>query len=148
MSTDLYARAGVDDVTEFYRTKFVSNAVLNHHYFKPLDRFEAVTVTDRLRLALTRAHPGETPRFTASFGIADSTQAQALEQLLAIADAGLYAAKGGGRDRAHIGDPAAAKSVSKRTPVPERSPAQRRTTPSLHEAAEEEEPRPSGIEIR
>lgn len=40
MSVDLYARAGIDDVGEFYRTKFVSNAVLDHHYFKALDRFD------------------------------------------------------------------------------------------------------------
>jgi SAM-dependent methyltransferase len=38
--TDLYARAGIDDVAEFYRDKFVSNAVLDHRYFKPLDRFD------------------------------------------------------------------------------------------------------------
>ena len=38
--TDLYARAGVDDLGEFYREKFVSNAVLDHRYFKPLDRFD------------------------------------------------------------------------------------------------------------
>jgi cyclopropane fatty-acyl-phospholipid synthase-like methyltransferase len=37
---NLYARAGIDDVAEFYRHKFVSNAVLDHHYFKPLDRFD------------------------------------------------------------------------------------------------------------
>jgi SAM-dependent methyltransferase len=37
---DLYARAGIDDVAEFYRAKFVSNAVLDHQYFKPLDRFD------------------------------------------------------------------------------------------------------------
>lgn len=37
---DLYARAGIDDVAEFYRDKFVSNAVLDHRYFKPLDRFD------------------------------------------------------------------------------------------------------------
>ncbi len=37
---DLYARAGIDDVAEFYRDKFVSNAVLDHQYFKPLDRFD------------------------------------------------------------------------------------------------------------
>jgi SAM-dependent methyltransferase len=37
---DLYARAGIDDVEEFYRDKFVSNAVLDHQYFKPLDRFD------------------------------------------------------------------------------------------------------------
>ncbi len=38
--TNLYARAGIDDVAEFYREKFVSNAVLDHRYFKPLDRFD------------------------------------------------------------------------------------------------------------
>jgi SAM-dependent methyltransferase len=37
---DLYARAGIDDVAEFYREKFVSNAVLDPQYFKPLDRFD------------------------------------------------------------------------------------------------------------
>jgi SAM-dependent methyltransferase len=37
---DLYTRAGIDDVAEFYREKFVSNAVLDHRYFKPLDRFD------------------------------------------------------------------------------------------------------------
>src|SRR4051794_894992 len=37
---NLYARAGVDDVGEFYRDKFVSNAVLDHRYFKALDRFD------------------------------------------------------------------------------------------------------------
>jgi SAM-dependent methyltransferase len=37
---DLYARAGIDDVEEFYRDKFVSNAVLDHQFFKPLDRFD------------------------------------------------------------------------------------------------------------
>jgi SAM-dependent methyltransferase len=37
---DLYSRAGIDDVAEFYRDKFVSNAVLDHRYFKALDRFD------------------------------------------------------------------------------------------------------------
>lgn len=37
---DLYARAGVADVTEFYRTKFVSEEVLDARYFKPIDRFD------------------------------------------------------------------------------------------------------------
>lgn len=37
---DLYSRAGIQDVAEFYRDKFVSNAVLDHRYFKPLDRFD------------------------------------------------------------------------------------------------------------
>ena len=37
---NLYSRAGIDDVAEFYREKFVSNAVLDHRYFKALDRFD------------------------------------------------------------------------------------------------------------
>jgi SAM-dependent methyltransferase len=37
---NLYARAGIEDVAEFYREKFVSNAILDHQYFKPLDRFD------------------------------------------------------------------------------------------------------------
>lgn len=37
---DLYGRAGIEDVAAFYREKFVSNAVLDHRYFKPLDRFD------------------------------------------------------------------------------------------------------------
>jgi SAM-dependent methyltransferase len=37
---NLYARAGIEDVAEFYREKFVSKAVLDHRYFKPLDRFD------------------------------------------------------------------------------------------------------------
>src|SRR6185369_17455324 len=43
MSNDddnLYARAGVPDVRDFYRTKFVSDEVLDARYFKPLDRFD------------------------------------------------------------------------------------------------------------
>src|SRR2546421_2060475 len=37
---DLYARAGIADVAEFYRTKFVSDEVLDERYFKALDRFD------------------------------------------------------------------------------------------------------------
>jgi len=36
----LYQRAGIDDVAEFYRTKFVSDEVLDARYFKTLDRFD------------------------------------------------------------------------------------------------------------
>ena len=39
-AANLYARAGIEDVAEFYREKFVSHAVLDHRYFKPLDRFD------------------------------------------------------------------------------------------------------------
>src|SRR5919205_807012 len=37
---NLYTRAGVADVRDFYRTKFVSDEVLDARYFKPLDRFD------------------------------------------------------------------------------------------------------------
>lgn len=37
---DLYARAGINDLAEFYRNKFVSDEVLDARYFKPLDRFD------------------------------------------------------------------------------------------------------------
>ena len=47
-----------------------------------LDRFRAVNVLDRVRHDLTVAHPGATLRFTASFGVADSGQADSLEELL------------------------------------------------------------------
>jgi cyclopropane fatty-acyl-phospholipid synthase-like methyltransferase len=37
---ELYTRAGISDVAEFYRTKFVSDEVLDARYFKSLDRFD------------------------------------------------------------------------------------------------------------
>lgn len=37
---NLYNRAGIDDLAEFYRTKFVSDEVLDARYFKALDRFD------------------------------------------------------------------------------------------------------------
>ncbi len=37
---NLYHRAGIDDSAEFYRTKFVSDEVLDERYFKALDRFD------------------------------------------------------------------------------------------------------------
>ncbi len=134
-----------------------------------LDRFEAVEVMNRLRASLARAHPGETPRFTVSFGVTDSNEASDLEALFRIADDGLYAAKQAGRDRVTIGrgdepeqgDGAQrngrgekAAGASKNGPRPAqgeaaraaRKHAQRR--PAIQQAAMEEEPRPSGAEIR
>src|SRR5919199_3918513 len=40
MAEDLYKRAGVEDLSEFYRTKFVSDEVLDARYFRALDRFD------------------------------------------------------------------------------------------------------------
>jgi ubiquinone/menaquinone biosynthesis C-methylase UbiE len=37
---NLYDRAGITDVAEFYRTKFVSDELLDNRYFKALDRFD------------------------------------------------------------------------------------------------------------
>src|SRR2546426_6875111 len=37
---DLYTRAGITDLAEFYRTKFLSDEVLDARYFKALDRFD------------------------------------------------------------------------------------------------------------
>ncbi|HJX89893.1 MAG TPA: methyltransferase domain-containing protein [Pyrinomonadaceae bacterium] len=37
---NLYLRAGIHDLGEFYRTKFVSDEVLDSRYFNPLDRFD------------------------------------------------------------------------------------------------------------
>lgn len=37
---NLYHRAGIDNEAEFYRTKFVSDEVLDARYFKALDRFD------------------------------------------------------------------------------------------------------------
>jgi SAM-dependent methyltransferase len=39
-NTDLYTRAGITDLAEFYRTKFTSDEVLDARYFKPVDRFD------------------------------------------------------------------------------------------------------------
>jgi cyclopropane fatty-acyl-phospholipid synthase-like methyltransferase len=40
MKKDLYERAGIEDVAEFYRTKFASDEVLDARYFRALDRFD------------------------------------------------------------------------------------------------------------
>jgi SAM-dependent methyltransferase len=40
MTDDLYTRAGIEDLAEFYRTKFVSDEVLDARYFRALDRFD------------------------------------------------------------------------------------------------------------
>ena len=38
--TNYYTNAGINDLVEFYRTKFVSDEVLDQRYFKALDRFD------------------------------------------------------------------------------------------------------------
>lgn len=60
---------------------------------------------DRARTQLTLAltQNPRVPKFTASFGVADSTMADRLEDILRIADDALYASKDAGRDRATLG---------------------------------------------
>ena len=54
----LYRRAGVDDLAEFYRTKFASDEVLDARYFRALDRFDirfarTLWVSDNVRAGST-----------------------------------------------------------------------------------------------
>jgi diguanylate cyclase (GGDEF)-like protein len=66
----------------------------------------AAEVVERLRGALAQAHlVSNTPIFTASFGIADSTMARDRETIVRLADEALYRSKQAGRDRCTIGDP-------------------------------------------
>jgi diguanylate cyclase (GGDEF)-like protein len=116
-----------------------------------LDRHHAVRILERIRERLAAAHTGDHPRFTVSFGVTDSEAAETLEQMMSIADSGLYESKESGRDRITIGKhPLSVSGITPGTyegdPLP---PARRRPQRSLlQEAAEEEDPRPSGLEIR
>lgn len=66
----------------------------------------AAEVVERLRAALAQAHlVSNTPIFTASFGIADSSMARDRESIVRLADEALYRSKQAGRDRCTLGDP-------------------------------------------
>ena len=125
-----------------------------------LDRVQAVNVLERVRLGLVRNNDGDSPVFTASFGVADSNQTENLEQLVHIADTGLYEAKQQGRDRVVVGEstgdapappaasPLAVPELGSGEVEPEVKVTRRRGRPSIHQAVDEEEPQPSGREIR
>jgi diguanylate cyclase (GGDEF)-like protein/PAS domain S-box-containing protein len=116
-----------------------------------LDRHQAEAVLERIRERLSQGHNGDHPAFTASFGVTDSTRATVLEQLLQLADTALYTAKEGGRDRIAISDATGDRSqrpvvldehgeeIVSRRPV---------HASSFHAGQDEEDPRPSGLEIR
>jgi len=66
----------------------------------------AAEVVERLRAALAQAHlVSNTPIFTASYGVADSTMGRDRENIIRLADDALYRSKQGGRDRCVVGDP-------------------------------------------
>jgi diguanylate cyclase (GGDEF)-like protein len=69
----------------------------------------------RARAALAMAlASAKVPKFTVSLGIADSTMAERMDDLLRIADEALYRSKEQGRDRATIGRALAANEFSTR----------------------------------
>lgn len=74
-----------------------------------LDRVDAVSTLDRVRLALVDACVrAETPTMTASFGVADTTLDRSLDVLLRFADEALLVAKRSGKDRVVTAQPTAA----------------------------------------
>jgi diguanylate cyclase (GGDEF)-like protein/PAS domain S-box-containing protein len=107
-----------------------------------LDRRHAVETLERVRTRLAASHTGGHPPFTASFGLTDSTCGATLEQVIQAADACLYASKEGGRDRITVSEGEMDDATSFAPARPERTRA------PLQQAAEEEDPRPSGAEIR
>jgi diguanylate cyclase (GGDEF)-like protein/PAS domain S-box-containing protein len=113
-----------------------------------LDRHEAVTVLERIRTRLADSHTGGHPSFTASFGVTDASCAGTLEQLLQLADRCLYVSKEAGRDRITVSDP---RSETRGGAAVESPSAQGRPTllhPGVHHFEDEDDPKPSGVEIR
>ncbi len=73
--------------------------------FAGADRAIASIVCERIRTNLRdELQAASTPPFTASFGVADHTQARTIDRLLALADQAMFEAKKSGRDRVVIVD--------------------------------------------
>jgi diguanylate cyclase (GGDEF)-like protein len=113
-----------------------------------VDRHQCVPVLDRIRQSLEAAHTGAHPRFTVSFGVTDSGVAVSIEQLLQIADAGLYRSKQNGRDRVTVADGPSDDERPASEPLDLVAVRTRSKVPALHEAAAEPDPRANGREIR
>jgi diguanylate cyclase (GGDEF)-like protein/PAS domain S-box-containing protein len=96
----------------------------------------AVQVMDRIRTQLARALSGGDVQFTVSFGVTDSNCSDSLQDLIRIADAGLYRSKLAGRDRV---------SVVESGELPQALAAggggSRRRGPALHQVVDEDDPR-------
>jgi diguanylate cyclase (GGDEF)-like protein len=65
-----------------------------------VDLYEAIDVTERIRQALAEATGrGDAPAFTASFGIAQASESDGIDDMVQRADRALFLAKDAGRDR-------------------------------------------------
>ncbi len=101
---------------------------------------QAVVVLERVRSSLALAHQGGHTPFTASFGVTDSTRAESLQELIQLADVGLYMSKAAGRDRISVADPLA--------PMPTgttRNGNGRARKPAIVEAAAYDDPHPAEL---
>jgi len=77
--------------------------------------FDAVEVLNRMRGALASATlSGDTPVFTASFGVCDTAHAGNQDVLIRSADDALYAAKEAGRDRVIVAESRGAPTATRR----------------------------------
>ena len=104
---------------------------------------EAIDRLESLRATLAETvSGGDGPRFTASFGVSDSDAGRSLDDLLRIADAGLYAAKEGGRDQIQLG-----RGTGFR-PADDRHDGNGSNGLARALVADDVDPRPSGREIR
>jgi diguanylate cyclase (GGDEF)-like protein len=95
------------------------------------DADRAVQVMDRIRAELAETVRDGQVQFTASFGVADSSDAGSLQELIQLADLGLYQSKANGRDQTTIG-----RRVE---PSTNGSNGHQRRAPALHRAASEDE---------
>jgi diguanylate cyclase (GGDEF)-like protein/PAS domain S-box-containing protein len=118
---------------------------------------QAVKEVERIRTALAAAHTGDHPRFTVSFGVADSSSGGTVQELVQVADAALYRAKQGGRDQVQtFGDLPAARMNGNGNgngrPAREELEAEgsrpARSRSLFHQAAVDDDPAPAGIELR
>jgi diguanylate cyclase (GGDEF)-like protein/PAS domain S-box-containing protein len=99
------------------------------------DSESAVEVMERIRTHLARTVDEGNVKFTASFGVSDSSSAGSLQELIQRADIGLYEAKANGRDRVCVGEQGGQRHTQSA-----RGNGSRAATPALHRAASDEEP--------
>jgi diguanylate cyclase (GGDEF)-like protein/PAS domain S-box-containing protein len=97
------------------------------------DAATAVQVMDRIRGQLADTVRDGQVQFTASFGVADSSDAGSLQELIQLADLGLYESKSNGRDQATIG-----RRVDASAQITNGN-GNRRRAPALHRAASDED---------